>query len=258
MKSARLLRDLLVILVMVLFYGPLVFMVSRAFVDEGKFSLTWFQQLFEDPSFWSALENSFVIALISSGLAVILALLAVLRIRSVKTANNVPHFFDQLMLMSLSFPEIVLALSSLSLFVLVKWPLGITTMIVAHTTLTLSFAYFILDAQMKKLDSSLVEAAQDLGATDQIVRNRILLPWLKSSIMSSFFLCFLLSLDDFLISFFVSGVGQDTLPIKLFSMLKIGISPKINALSFVILTFSIVMLLVFLPFIKNLRRKYNE
>ena len=111
---------------------------------------------------------------------------------------------------------------------------------------------------MKKLDPSLVEAAQDLGATDQIVRNRILLPWLKSSIMSSFFLCFLLSLDDFLISFFVSGVGQDTLPIKLFSMLKIGISPKINALSFVILTFSLVMLLVFLPFLKNLRRKYNE
>ena len=253
MKPARFIRDFIVILVMILFYGPLLYMVSRAFFEENNFSLTWFQQLFEDPSFWTALENSFIIALVSSLVSVVLALLAVLRIQKKKAT-----FFDQVMLMSLSFPEIVLALSSLSLFVLVKWPLGVSTMIVAHTTLTLSFAYFILSAQMKKLDPSLVEAAQDLGATEAVVRNRILLPWLKSSIISSFFLCFLLSLDDFLISFFVSGVGQDTLPIKLFSMLKIGISPKINALSFLILAFSLLMMLGFFPFLKNLRRKYNE
>lgn len=253
MKPARFIRDFIVILVMILFYGPLLYMVSRAFFEENNFSLTWFQQLFEDPSFWTSLENSFIIALVSSLVSVVLALLAVLRIQKKKAT-----FFDQVMLMSLSFPEIVLALSSLSLFVLVKWPLGVSTMIVAHTTLTLSFAYFILSAQMKKLDPSLVEAAQDLGATENVVRNRILLPWLKSSIISSFFLCFLLSLDDFLISFFVSGVGQDTLPIKLFSMLKIGISPKINALSFLILAFSLLMMLGFFPFLKNLRRKYNE
>ncbi len=248
MKNAIRIRNLLVYLIFILFYCPLIFMISKAFYAEDRLSLIWFQELFNDPTFWEALKNSLLIASVSSIFSVSLALCAVLRRRS-------SLFFNQLMLMSLSFPEIVLALSSLSLFVLMKWPLGYTTMIIAHTTLTLSFAYFILDLQMKKLDISFIEAAQDLGATPKVIRNRIQLPWLKNSILSSFFLCFILSFDDFLLSFFVSGVGQDTLPIKLFSMLKIGISPKVNALSFLILSISLLAFIVFFPFLKNLRKK---
>lgn len=251
MKQARLLRNVLVVLVLILFYGPLLFLVSKAFESQNQFSFVWFEQLFADPTFWNALKNSFLIAIVSSVLSVTLAVLAVL-------SKKLSSYFNQLMLLSLSFPEIVLALSSLSLFVLVKWPLGITTMIIGHTTLTLSFAYFILHNQMQKLDVLLIEAAQDLGASQKVICYRIQLPWLKNSIISSFFLCFLLSLDDFLVSFFVSGAGQDTLPIKLFSTLKMGISPKINALSFIILGFSFLTLILIFPFIKNLRKKQNE
>lgn len=248
MKNAIRVRNILVFIILILFYFPLLFMMSKAFISQDELSLIWFRELFQDPTFWEALKNSLVIASLSSVFSVSLALFAVLRRRS-------SVFFDQLMLMSLSFPEIVLALSSLSLFVLMKWPLGYTTMIIAHTTLTLSFAYFILDLQMKKLDNSLIEAAQDLGASPKVIRNRIQLPWLKNSILSSFFLCFILSFDDFLLSFFVSGVGQDTLPIKLFSMLKIGISPKVNALSFLILSVSFLAFIVFFPFLRNIRKK---
>ena len=248
MKQALVLRNFLVSLILVLFYGPLIFMVAKAFVNQDQFSFIWFEELFSDPSFWESLKNSFLIAFVSSVFSVSLGLLAVLMKRS-------SVFFDRLMLLSLSFPEIVLALSSLSLFVLVKWPLGLSTMIIGHTTLTLSFAYFILDLQMKKLDLTLIEAAKDLGASPQVIRNRIQLPWLKSSILGSFFLCFLLSFDDFLISFFVSGIGQSTLPVKLFSMLKIGISPKVNALSFLILSFSFLTIVLFFPLLKILRKK---
>ena len=241
MKQALVLRNFLVSLILVLFYGPLIFMVAKAFVNQDQFSFIWFEELFSDPSFWESLKNSFLIAFVSSVFSVSLGLLAVLMKRS-------SVFFDRLMLLSLSFPEIVLALSSLSLFVLVKWPLGLSTMIIGHTTLTLSFAYFILDL-------TLIEAAKDLGASPQVIRNRIQLPWLKSSILGSFFLCFLLSFDDFLISFFVSGIGQSTLPVKLFSMLKIGISPKVNALSFLILSFSFLTIVLFFPLLKILRKK---
>lgn len=248
MKFAVAIRQLISYVVLALFYVPLVFMMSKAFSFQGQFSLSWFEQLFADPSFWAALQNSFLIAFVSSLLSVGLALLAVLK----KTRWP---YFDQLMMMSLSFPEIVLALSLLSLFVLIKFPLGIVSMFIGHTTLTLSFSYFILSLQMKKLDETIIEAAEDLGASNEVILTKIKLPWLKGSIFSSFFLCFLLSLDDFLISFFVSGVGQDTLPIKLFSMLKIGVSPKINALSFLILSFSLLTLIGFYPFLKSLRKK---
>jgi spermidine/putrescine transport system permease protein len=251
MKQARVFRNIIVVAILFLFYVPLFFLLLKAFIDEGHFSTTWFEQLFQDPSFWSALGNSFVIASLSSVFSIGLAVLTVLD-------RSQSKLLDQVMLMSLSFPEIVLALSLLSLFVLVKWPLGLFSMIVGHTTLTVSFAYFILSLQMRKLDTALIEAAEDLGASPKTVRNEIIFPWLKGAIVSSFFLCFLLSLDDFLISFFVSGVGQDTLPIKLFSMLKIGVSPKINALSFLILSFSFIVLIIFYPFLKNLRGKVQR
>ncbi len=251
MKKIYFLRFLIVSCVLFLFYVPLFFLLLKAFVQNGQWTSEWFRQLFEDPSFWSALENSFIVATISSTLSVILALMAVLRKRPIP-------FLEQWMLVSLSFPEIVLALSSLSLFVLMKWPLGLTTMVIGHTTLTLSFAYFVLSRQMKKMDPAILEAAEDLGASEATRLWEIQIPWLKGSIVSSYFLCFLLSLDDFLISFFVSGVGQDTLPIKLFSMLKIGVTPTINALSFLILSFSFLMLAVSYPFLRSFRKKAYE
>jgi spermidine/putrescine transport system permease protein len=140
------------------------------------------------------------------------------------------------------------------LFFLVIFPLSLVTVVIGHTTLTMAFAYFILSIQVRRLDPALLEAALDLGASQKEVRGEIILPWLKTSIISSFALCFLLSFDDFLISYFVSGVGQDTLPIKLFSMLKMGISPTINALSVLILLFTLISFFICYPFLRNLNR----
>lgn len=247
MKAVKAFRLFLVLLILSVFYLPLFHLFSKAFIFEGRFSFHWFKELFFDSSFWSALSNSFFVAVISSFLSVVMSLFCVIYFAKKQTT-----WLDQIMALALTFPEIILALSSLSLFVLVKAPLGLGTVIVGHTTLTLAFSYFILSLQMKRLDPAILEAAWDLGADSKEMRAEILMPWLKTSIISSFALCFLLSFDDFLISYFVSGVGQETLPIKLFSMLKIGISPTVNALSVLILFFTFLSFLVCYPLFQNL------
>lgn len=227
-----------VITILVLFYAPLAWTCMRAFFHGGGVSLFWFQELFSDPSFFLALRNSLGLAVGSSVLSVLLSLVAVLAVPKPKVSG----FYDRMMAVTLSLPEIVLALSLLSYFSFAGIQLGFLSAWIAHTTLTLAFSYWVLSVQYNSLDSSLLEAGQDLGADTKTLILQIALPQMKPSIISSFWICFLISLDDFLISFFVSGSSYETLPLKLFSMIKVGLNPKVNALSFLILVVSSLIL----------------
>lgn len=244
----------IVAVLLFLFYAPLVFTCFHAFVthDHGL-SLFWFQELFQDPAFLSALQNSFALALISSVVSVALSLMAVLQLSNLK-------IYPKLMSASMSMPEIILALSLLSLFSITGLSLGFTSALIAHITLTLSFSFWILAQQFQNLEPSLREAALDLGANENQIFWSVTLPQLKPAVISSFWICFLLSLDDFLISFFVTGSSYETLPLKLFSMLKVGLNPKVNALSFMILLVSTFILVAIYPILKRMSqaRKLHE
>lgn len=229
-------------------YLPLLVMVMASFRAPGAegeaLTLQWYRDLVADPVLWSALGRSFEVALGSALIATILALIAALALERWVFAGRWP--LRLLSTASLMLPELVLALSLLSWFALFKFELSLLTVIVAHVTLTLPFAILVIAARLQTLDASLDEAARDLGATETQVLTRVTLPLLLPGVAAAFVLAFLLSFDDFLVTFYTNGAGGDTLPVKLYSLMKTGLSPKVQALSSIMLLISmlLVMLLV--------------
>ena len=134
-------------------------------------------------------------------------------------------------MLSLVFPEIVFALSLLALFFILGFRLGLETVILAHISFALPYVMLTVGARVASLDQLIDDSAYDLGANDWQILTKIHLPLLAPAIVSGFFLSFLISFDDFLITFFVNGIGSDTLPIKLYTSMKSGITPQLNALA---------------------------
>ena len=148
-------------------------------------------------------------------------------------------------------PDIVIGISLLSLFVFLKMELGYITLILAHITFNIPYVIFAVLPKIKQLDKNLEEAALDLGATPSQAFFKVILPELIPGIMTGFMLSLTMSLDDFIVSFFTTGSGVSTLSIKIYSMTKRGVSPKINALSSIL--FVITMLIVLIPQLKGWR-----
>jgi spermidine/putrescine transport system permease protein len=140
-------------------------------------------------------------------------------------------------------PEIVVGVSLLVFFVAASLQLGITTIIIAHVAFTISFVTIVVRARLSGMDPSIEEAAQDLGANPVVTFLRVTLPLILPGVMAGALLAFTLSFDDFVITFFVAGVGSSTLPLKIYSMIRFGVSPTINALSTVVLVATMVLIL---------------
>lgn len=174
----------------------------------------------------SALGRSALVAVCASALSTLLGLGA-----AVASFSRLRPWLEIFSVVALVLPELVFALALLSWFVTLQFQLSLVTVVISHVTFSLSFSYFLILSRFRQIDVSLIEAAEDLGARPWQAFTRVLLPLLLPSMGVSFVLCFLLSFDDFLISFFVSGVGADTLPIKLYSAMKVGLSPELHALA---------------------------
>jgi spermidine/putrescine transport system permease protein len=136
----------------------------------------------------------------------------------------------------------VVGVSLLILFVAIQFTLGITTIIIAHVAFTISFVTIVVRARLSGMDRSVEEAAQDLGANPIQTFLRVTLPLILPGVMAGALLAFTLSFDDFVITFFVAGVGSSTLPLEIYSMVKFGPSPVINALSTVVLIVTMVLI----------------
>ncbi len=228
---------------------PLSMMIFSSFIYQSSDSTVaitfrYWLEVFADEQLRDSLINSLIVACFASTTAVLMGSLAALAL--VKTPFFGQNFLKLSSVLSLVFPEIVFALALLSLFSVLGIQLGLSTVIIAHISFSLPYVILTVGARAASLDRSLDDAALDLGATDFILLTRIHLPLLKPAIISSFFLAFLLSFDDFLITYFVNGVGYDTLPIKLYTSMKTGISPKLNALATMIfLSTSVILFLLF-------------
>jgi spermidine/putrescine transport system permease protein len=156
--------------------------------------------------------------------------------------------FDAVTLIPLVIPEIVMGLSLLVWFVLLRLSLGSFSIILAHITFSFSYVIITVRTRLQDFDHSLEEAARDLGATPWKTFWRVTFPLIWPGVLSGALMAFTLSFDDFLITFFTAGVGSDTLPVKLYSMIKFGISPKINALStLILLATTFLVLFIFRP-----------
>src|SRR3989338_1164495 len=225
-------------------YLPIAFVViysfnaSRFSVWQG-FSLRWYKELISNEALMNAVLASFKIASISATVAVCLGTLAALVIVRFGAFYG-RTLFSGLVSAPLVMPDVITGLSLLMMFVtferLIGWPSerGIMTVTLAHITLSLAYVYLIVQSRLQDFDISLEEAAQDLGARPFKVFFFITLPLIAPSLFSSWLLAFALSLDDVVIASFLSGPGATTLPMLIFSSVRLGVTPEINALATII------------------------
>jgi len=213
---------------------------SRLVTVWAGFSTKWYGELFEDERMVTAALLSLRIAAMSATGAVIIGTLAGF------VMSRIPRFwgrtlFTGLVTAPLVMPEIITGLSMLLLFVgleqLVGWPeRGVDTIVIAHITFTTAFVAVMVQARLSELDRSIEEAAMDLGARPWKVFVLITLPMIATTLASGWLLAFTLSLDDLVITSFVSGPGSTTLPQIVFSSIRLGVSPKINVLATIIVS----------------------
>lgn len=227
------------ILVLVFFYLPILVLVINSFNAsrfggswEG-FSFKWYVQLFQKRDIWYAFRNTLIIAFGATAVSAVLGTTAAFALHRFTSRLQRAHY--TLIYTPLVVPEILMGMSLLLFFVALGIKLGLFTIFLAHVTFCISYVAMVVLARLQDFDFSVIEAAQDLGAGWWTTATRVLLPLLAPGIAAGALLAFTLSVDDFVISFFVAGPGSTTLPIRIYSMIKHGSPPLINALSSILL-----------------------
>jgi spermidine/putrescine transport system permease protein len=231
-------------------YAPILVLVFFSFNSTKStqvwsgFSLEWYGELLRDQSVFDAFRTSMIVGVTATAIATVIGTLTALALT--RHSFRGKTFADSAIYAATVMPEIVVGVSLLVFFVATFVPmgieLGIVTIIIAHVAFTISFVTIVVRARLSGMDQSLEEAAQDLGASPVQTFLRVTLPLILPGVMAGALLAFTLSFDDFVITFFVSGVGSSTLPLKIYSMIKFGVSPVINALSTVVLIATMVLI----------------
>jgi spermidine/putrescine transport system permease protein len=206
----------------------------------GGFSLEWYGALVANPKITGAAWNSLFVAFWATGISTVLGTLLAL---GVERARPVPAR-EALLFAPMIIPDIVLAIALLSFFTLLKFTLGLHSIIAAHVVFNLAFVCAVVRARLKSYDWSLNEASRDLGATSFTTFRRITLPLIGPSVIAAALLAFTLSIDEFIIAYFTAGAGQasTTLPMQIYAMIRFGVTPEINAMASVVMVVSFVMI----------------
>ncbi|UYV35700.1 ABC transporter permease [Rhodobacteraceae bacterium D3-12] len=236
------------VLLYVYLYIPLIVLIFFSFnagrmatIWEG-FSLRWYADVIVSEPFRAATFNSVIVASSAAFLATVMATLAALGFR------GRPMRGQAMLVPFLSFPlvipEIVTAVATLIFFISVGIPLGMIGLIAAHTVFCIPFAFITIKARMDTMDTVLEQAANDLYATPRQAFFAVTLPMLWPAILSGFILAFIVSLDDFVISLFLAGPSSTTLPIYMYGMMRLGVTPAVNAVSTILLVASVFFVLI--------------
>ena len=227
------------IAILAFFYLPLAVMVMGSFND-SRFGGAWrgftwkyYRQLFADGEVWTCVENTLIIALSSTAACMALGTLAAFALHRYHT--RLQFFHNALVYTPLVVPEILMGMSLLLFFVAVGADLGMATIFIGHVTFCISYVAMTVIGRLQDFDFGLIDAARDLGASPWTATRKILLPLIAPGIVAGGLLAFTLSMDDFVVTFFVSGTGSKTLPIYIYSSIKHGSPTKINALSTILL-----------------------
>ena len=227
-------------------YAPILVLMFFSFNSSRStqvwtgFSTQWYGELLRDDSVLAAFKNSMIVGVSATAIATVIGTFTALALSRHRFRGKT--FADTAVYAATVMPEIVVGVSLLVFFVAIQFPLGITTIVIAHVAFTISFVTIVVRARLSGMDGSMEEAAQDLGASPVQTFLRVTLPLILPGVMAGALLAFTLSFDDFVITFFISGVGSSTLPLKIYSMIKFGVSPVINALSTVVLVATMVLI----------------
>ncbi|MHC1750072.1 MAG: ABC transporter permease [Cellulosilyticaceae bacterium] len=234
-------------IILLIMYAPIALLMVFSFNDSKisqwkGFTFDWYIKMFNDPGIRQAFANTIIIALVASICATIIGTFAAIGINKMKGWKK--RFIMNATYIPLLSPDIVIGISLMMLFSAIKLPLGIVTLILSHITFCTPYVILSVMPKLKQMNYNLYEAALDLGATPRYAFKKVILPEILPGVVSGAFIAFTLSIDDFVVSFFNTGAGVDTLSIKIYSMARRGVNPTINAISTIMFTTIMVILVI--------------
>ena len=236
------------ILIYIFLYFPIFILIIYSF-NSSKYgtswqglTLDWYKKLYTNNLLIDSTKNSFLIAGLSASISTFIGTISALALYSYKFKGR--KIFSSIVYVLAISPDIIMGISLLILFNLVNMNLGFWSLLLSHITLNLPFIIIIIIARLKTFNKNLINAAKDLGAPEWIIFSKIIFPLILPSIISAWLLAFTLSLDDVVISFFVTGPNFEVLPLTLFSMAHLGIKSEINALCTVIFILTLVLIFI--------------
>jgi len=226
-------------------YVPLVIVVVFSFNNSKLnaewvgFTLDWYDKLFHNEEMLSAAGNSLLIALVASLVSTILGTMAGVAMYRYKL-----RLLPPLVLAPIAIPEILMGVSLLIFFVLLNFTLGLASVALAHIAFCIGFVAIVVRARLAGMDESLTEAARDCGATPWNAFRHVTLPLIMPGVIAGALMAFTLSIDDFVITFFTAGAGTVTLPLQIYSMIKIAVTPEVNAVSTLLMLLTLALIIV--------------
>ena len=262
-KKKNSLGKILMILTIVFFYLPIVYMIVFSF-NEGKsltsftgFSLRWYQHMLESRDMMAALYTTFSVAFLATAISTVVGTISAIGLsKSKKLLRNVMEQVNNLPIMN---PEIVTAIGFMLLFITFRVEKGYVTMLLAHIAFCIPYVMLSVMPKIRSLDPNLADAAMDLGATPWLALTKVIVPQITPGIISGALIAFTMSIDDFIISYFVTGRGVKNLSIMVYTMSK-RVNPSINAVSTVVVVIITIMLVIInvIPLIAAKRAKKAE
>lgn len=227
------------------FYLPIGILIANSFnaskygIHWKGFTWRWYENLLANSSMMQAAQHSLTVALLAASLATLIGTLGAVALYRYRFAGK--SFVNGMLFVVLMSPDIVMAISLLAIFLLIGLQLGLTSLLIAHVTFCLPFVVITVYSRLSGFDVRMLEAAKDLGASEAVTFFKILLPLAKPAVLGGWLLSFTLSLDDVVVSSFVTGPGYEILPLKIYSLVKVGISPEVNALATLMLVGSLIL-----------------
>ncbi|MCT2416899.1 spermidine/putrescine ABC transporter permease PotC [Pantoea sp. XY16] len=242
---ARLLRGSFMAIIYAWFYIPIVILIVNSFnasrfgINWQGFTTRWYSLLLNNDSLIQAAQHSLIMGVLSASCATLIgALIAVALFRY--RFRGKPFVSGMLFVVMMS-PDIVMAISLLVLFMLLGISLGFWSLLFSHITFCLPFVVITVYSRLKGFDVRMLEAAKDLGASETIILRKIILPLAMPAVAAGWLLSFTLSMDDVVVSSFVTGPTFEILPLKIYSMVKVGVSPEVNALATILMLLSLLL-----------------
>ena len=225
-------------------YVPLAIVVVYSFNDSRLnaewvgFTLDWYRLLFRNDEMIEAAMNSLIIATVASLVSTVLGTMAGFAMHRRRS-----RVLPILVLAPIAIPEILMGVSLLIFFVLLNFTLGMLSVTLAHVTFCIGFVAIVVRSRLAGMDESLTEAARDCGATPAQAFRLITLPLIMPAVIAGALMAFTLSIDDFVITFFTAGAGTQTLPLQIYSMIKISVTPEVNAVSTLLMLLTLVLII---------------
>ncbi|XID91637.1 ABC transporter permease [Paenibacillaceae bacterium WGS1546] len=236
--------QLYLVVVFIILYAPIFYLMYYSFNSAGtmhgfeSFTFEWYEEVFQDTRLLIIVLNTVVIALLSAAISTIVGVLGALalhRVRSLKPRNALLAMNNVLIVS----PDVIIGASFLIFFTMLGIQLGFTSVLLSHIAFSVPIVVLMVLPKLQEMSPTLIDAAKDLGASGWSVLTKVVLPFIRPGIFAGFFMALTYSLDDFAVTFFVTGNGYATLSVEIYSRARTGISPSINALSTLIFLFTI-------------------